>query len=531
MNSLRILLFSLLLTAAALSPAQGFLVRPMIAEFQAAPGATVTFELEIQNTALDTARTVEVHLVQLGQGPDGSFVALGNEGTEQPRSSLAWLTPSTREIPLAAGSSGKVAVTVRVPREARGTYFAGFIFQTKPEGGGNVPLVIRFLIPVLIDVQGPAQKTIKVEDVGLALMPRQGERSAQTFGAVALKNDGTMWGRATGEIVVSSQVAGNWRRVTSIKLPNRRVLPGSQIFLGDSTGRNLPTGTYRLDARINVDGRQLPTVTKEIRYEGDPAASVVAEDVELALDPATQEVDLQPRATRNVTVNLRNPSQSTVKAKASALIPPTLSGVAVGSVVGESFSMHEWMSVSPAEVTLGPGQERRVRVQVSVPAEELQKPFYFGAVKFDLEYPDGQSAGSLQTFVVGRNKRLEGAPALNEQAPGTVSQVEGSKYQATWSVANVGDTPLNLKAAATISDVGGTQQFGTIPLELPSAPMLPLGTIRIGGEFDLKELKPGAYILRLALPVGSDTRIFVIPIQVTDSPQGRRAEVVRSGGK
>ena len=528
---LKIILLAMgLMVLATTACAQGFRVLPMRMEFAARPGETVQDELVITNVTNNTS-TMIVEPVLLGQSAGGGWQIIGEQDNPdmapgQIRSCIDWISVSAREFELGPQSAESVTVTVKVARGARGFYIGGLLAYCKPEGGGNIAVVVRFLIPVQVTVAGSgARERIGVSDVTMEYLKGSDQAPGTTRIHAQFSNEGETYGRVSGDVAVLYQMSGTWRQIARTPIPERGIIPGAAIALTSDLQRRLPSGKYKLEARVQVSGRRKPTFTREIDFQGDPTVTTVAADVPLELPPVIT-VEAIAGSTRSVVVPLENPVGEKVQITCTVAPPPKLPGLIRGEVKGETFDCSKWTSVSPEGFTLYGGARRNLRVVARVPGTGEVQANCYANLKVAAAYPDGQSAGQTEALIWIKNPQVETEP-LARVSNVVIAQDQPDNYAVSAMLTNLGDIHFRASGRAAVTSGAGTAVASTT-LESSEDIILPMGTPQFSGIIDFTEVKAGEYRLFVTVDYADQHTKTSLPIKVEESEEGKVVTVLES---
>ncbi len=532
---LKTILLSVGLTAlGATAYAQGFMVKPMKMELTARPGQTVEKALQLRNTTLRATETLMVKTRELGQGSGGAWQAIdpANEevDTSHLRSCLKWLELSPDSVDIAPMEAENVMVRLKVPRGARGFYGAALLVRSQPTrpkaepGKIGIALVIQFLVPVVVNIQGPpARERIELADVGMHYVKGTEDRPGTTTVLVQVNNSGETYGRLAGRVTVLRQAGEHWQRVAEADIRERGIIPGVTVNLTHDLKRHLPSGRYKLQGSLQVGGRSKGRINKEIHFDGDPSITTVAADVPLMLQPPTLSMKAVPGSRRSAVLTVQNPSAEALRVACGVAVPPGLTGVAMGSVTGNDFTCAQWTEVSPELFALPAGGQRNIRITVRFPQTESPQANYYADLHLKASYPDGQSAGETQAMIWVQNPKAE-SEATGQPITLMIAEEQEDKYAVTAQFGNVGNvhfTPTATAALATaIGSVVAQQQ-----LETTAGWVLPLGTPRFSGVIDFADVPPGGYILTATMKYADKETSKKLPIRV-EMAEGRKVVTV-----
>ena len=492
---------------ASASPAsgQGFMVKPMKMEVAPRPGETVEMTLELRNTGGDEARTLDMKLLELTQGRNGGWQVIEADSkvdTSTLASCLKWISLSENAPTIKPLETGTVTVTLKVPPTARGFYTAAVIAQTRPKpGGAGVAIVVRFLIPILVEIQGrPVRQQIQLSDVGMVFQKAREGVPPTTFVNLVVANQGLTYSRIKASVNITRFSEGRWRPVSMANITETGIIPGVTLDLPADLKRRLPSGKYKLTGSLYVDGRRVKPLEKEIEFEGDPGVTKLAVDTALTLDPLELTIAGAPGATRTSVIKVENASDDEVNIEASSATPASLRGVAIGELKGEVLSCAEWVEVSPAKFTLRAGGKQNVRVIAKMPKAEKTYAAYYGLLTLKATYPDGQSAGETTSLVCVTNAKVETKPAA-EVMKLALAAGEGSKYVVQAKFGNIGNMHFMPKCSAVLL-TGSGQMVQSVALTGEERIMLPLEIRSFSGVIDFEKVEPGTYLVKTVLDYG-----------------------------
>lgn len=505
-----------------LNQGQGFMVKPMRMEGMAPAGQAIDMLLEVRNIEGTRPVVVDLRLVELSQTIDGGWrlIEPGSEDTSALLSSREWATLSADRVVVEPMAPAEITARLNVPASARGVYFAGVVAETPvPENATGITVRVRFLIPVIVNIQGrPVRQQVVLDDAAMTYKAEPGAVPTTTA-HLRIENRGRTFSRVRGTLRIERESDGLWRPVTTVNVPERGIIPGVAIELGDDLRRRLPTGDYRLRGEIYVDGRRVAPIEKEIAFVGDPDADIPAYDTTLQLTPGLLDLDVAPGATRTTVVRVENPGDDPVNVAMVAAIPRVLAGVEMGDLKGVDYSAAAWTEIRPAAFTIAPGRWQNVRVVSRVPRNGAIHPHYYADLILNGTYPDGQSAGETRSTVHLANR--EGETIVD----GIVEQLqlaEGDKpaeFIVQVRLANVGNVGVSPQARALVLNPQGRAERSVI-LSGDEGPLLPLGKRIFSGELSLEGLEPGYYALRAVatlVPGEETTMQHVLLIEAGES--------------
>ncbi|MGM0493950.1 MAG: hypothetical protein ACQER1_13490, partial [Armatimonadota bacterium] len=320
-----------------------------------------------------------------------------------------------------------------------------------------------------------------------------------------------------------SPQGNGWRPVATVPLRTRSMLPGVELALEGSVGRRLPSGTYKVEGRLHANGRRLGTVTREVEFEGDPEATLLA-DMPLEVDELAA-LELVPGSTRSGSVTVKNPSTETSQVEARVLQHPATRGVGNEELDGSELDASEWITVMPDSFPLRGDTERALRLLVRAPKLEKPLPNYYALLRLESSYEDGQDAGGGESLLWLRNEAVESrleAEGLSLQ----LTDDEPGKYAVTARFVNSGTIHWSGRCSAEVR-VSATEAALSANLETTTPVLLPLGTGTWSGVLDFSDVEAGEYVLNVALSYSGEEEAQQLQIEVTVGEDGTRVvEVV-----
>lgn len=520
----RLITGALLALAAMLSSApvlaQGFMVKPIRMEVSAWPSQSIQIPLEVRNTALDGPRRIQFRVVELSQDVGGSWklVEPGTEGlSEGHASALGWTELSVDTLDIAPSQPAEVMVTLTPPANARGAYFAGIIAETPlPEQTVGVVIRTRFLIPLIVLIEGrTVRQRVQLDDVGMEYVT--GEQGIATTNAtLKVVNGGQTFSRVSGEIRVESNAAGVWRTVTKVPVPELGIIPGMTLMLGGDLERRLPTGEYRLQGELQVDGRRIAPITKLVDFVGS-SDDPLAFDTSMVLTPSRLEMIVVPGATRTNTLRVENSGLDPVTVRLSAETPVSLRGVAMGSITGNDLSAQAWTTIQPSEFTIRPNGSQNVRIISELPDDGIVLPNYYADLIVKGVYADGQSAGETRSMMRLSNQRVEPSPQGAIESV-DLAEMDQSRFAAKLVFVNIGNIDYTTSGRVSLLTPQGREVSGA-QLHGDAAELLPLGRRTLSGEMDFAAVAAGDYVLLSTVRMASGgevTKQKVVRVEIEE---------------
>ncbi len=506
--------FMLAIVSAA--PALGqFIVQPMQLEIAAAPGEWVRTEVELQNHDLEETVVVSLRVVDLSQIEDGSWRVVEPNASDIDRAKLQsckeWIKLNSDSYSVKPMTIEPVRLSLRVQGGVRGIYSAAILVRLgEVTEETDVGLIIQFVIPVLVHVQGRAPlRKVEMTDLNLEFQEATANASATTLVSMNVSNIGGTYSRLRGLLSVWGYFGDHWRLFSEREIQVPGILPGSNLKLVGDIGRSLPSGRYRIAGAVLVDGRRGGSVQKEVDFAGDPSITKIAADVALNVEPKEIIINALPESTRNSVIQVSNNSDEAVDVRVALALPAVLRGVAFGpSYKGEDLNCVEWLEVVPKSFRLPRYGRQNIQIIAKVKNSEMEHPCYYAILGLNATYPDGQDAGWTTAHVCVVNQRCEGddaKPTVRAAGPISIGLQKGSEYIASIVLGNHGKmhfTPGRCRALVT--NANGLSMSGQVRLdsEKPGI-MLPFEFRAFSGLIDFSEYPAGLYRIEISLEYGS----------------------------
>jgi hypothetical protein len=184
----------------------------------------------------------------------------------------------------------------------------------------------------------------------------------------------------------------------------------------------------------------------------------------IRVDPAYKYLELKPGDSKNFTVTVENKDNKIIELKPKPVITPYT----------ENFINESWISISPSEKALKPGEKQEFQVNVDIP-KDADLGNYAVLLAFAEKVPEGDVAGSYPNFpgTMQLNVQVWVKPSVQILTPYVNDLVEaGKNYTYEIKLRNTGDKDIAISPELTESVVystGISQAFGddAIRMEAP----------------------------------------------------------------
>lgn len=245
-----------------------FSVAPLHLNFNADIGNTITRSITIRNTGKNPVSVV-LYKKDFRVELDGSTSELTPGSL--PRGCAEWIIISPVNIELAPKESRKARISLTVPRDSHGSYWAKIYVEeaSKPkpikskegEYGVQVHVKQRWGIAIFEDVPGRREKKGQVTDISVT--PQTKESPLKV--AVEFENIGNTLLRCTGRVEIKA-AEGNEVETIQIGSNGRfSVYPDGKRLVGGTVSKRLLPGDYIALAIVDYGGEEL--VAGELEFE------------------------------------------------------------------------------------------------------------------------------------------------------------------------------------------------------------------------------------------------------------------------
>jgi len=519
-----------------------FIVQPMKLVVPVTAGRRVPLEVSIENTAMDRTDNVSLRITDIAQDANAIWQIVEPDSTfdkSKLRSCQSWLHLANDSVEVRPLARVPIRLYAEVPQGTRGYYCAALVAQALVQAGQiegmATAMILEFVVPVIINVQGrPMQQDIKLMDVGLEFRPQTMDNAAASLATLSVKNNGGTYSLLKAYSRIWGKFGGHWRKVADVEYPSDiSIIPGAEFTLRKDIGRPLPGGEYKVEGYLAVDGARADQLGREFEFKGDSRVREVDVKSGLALDLDTTQLTLEaaPGQSRSGTILVVNASDDAVTVDVTVGLPEQMEGKVWENIRGEQFACTDWLQVSPPQFTLQARQRTNLRILCKMPASSTQ-PNYYARIALSAKYPDGQDAGSMDTYVCVANKsgqrlvRVFGFPVnLAESSPG--------RYIVTARFGNFGDTHVQPTCQGVLTAWGTNEVYKKMVMESAgqSGAMLPLETRPFNGVLDVAGVPAGRY--RLTAVVIHDRGADVVQSQtvldVIDTDEGKAVKQLDLG--
>jgi hypothetical protein len=289
------------------------------------------------------------------------------------------------------------------------------------------------------------------------------------------------------------------------------IIPGSNLKVRADLERVLPTGTYKVNGALFVDGRRVRGVEKDVQYQGPSEVTAVNAEVVIRTDPEVVFLESRPGRVRSERIDIYNYSDKVLNMRAHAIIPQLFGGkVLPGNVMGEDLACADWIEVRPSEFQIRAHGKKTVRLIARMPS--VTRSSFYASLKLMATFAeDGTNAGRKTAMLVVSNS--EATPQYGIKDRGIdLKELAGSKYIVSARYSNIGTVHVNPRVIArTIRSEGNLNEVITaVDLTAEGQPgmMLPIEARDFAAVIDFEKVPEGRYTLQTDLIYGKEDGQF-----------------------
>jgi hypothetical protein len=200
---------------------------------------------------------------------------------------------------------------------------------------------------------------------------------------------------------------------------------------------------------------------------GMPAANSFPEFEKIKVNPAYKYLQMKAGDSESFTVTIENADNKTIELKPKTLITPYT----------ENFINESWISISPSEKSLKPGEKEKFEVKVSIP-KDAKTGNYAVLIAFTEKVPEGDVAGYFPSFpgTMQLNVQVWIPPTVQILTPYVNDLVEAGKdYTYEVKLQNTGNKDIAISPKLT--EGGGVIYYGSESASKVSPPAIPASTV------------------------------------------------------
>jgi len=250
-----------------------FMVTPVIYEIETQPEQKEIYKLNIINSSSTGGRIkVNLYLLDFCLTEDGEVVFYP-PGTLK-RSASRWIKLDHSQIVVNSEERKDVPITLNIPSDSEGGYYAAIVVEQVPEEAVNDKLnvvswrMVSFLVLVVKGLQR-LQRKITIESIIVEPLKEKG----QLIFIITLKNEGNVHVRIQGTLVVEDK-KGKEIEKFPLTVGERIIFPESIRKFTIITKEVLPPGDYLAKIVVNYTDKKriMAELPFMIREKGEPMA-------------------------------------------------------------------------------------------------------------------------------------------------------------------------------------------------------------------------------------------------------------------
>jgi len=521
------------------------LVQPMLLRLTARPSQRFTRELKLENSDPQVAETLTVRLAELTQKPDASWTELKADDPNLSKATLrsckSWLTVPSGNITVGAYQIVPFTLQVEVPAGTAGFFFAAIVATTVPRTvttaeGVVTAMNMEMVVPVILEVQNtPQPRQVALTDVGLDPQPQTEATPAASNLTMDVANNGGTFSRLLPIVRLWGQSSGHWQKMLDVRFPEIAIMPGVKLHMKKDAGQPLPSGLYRMEAFVFVDGQRGSRIQRDVQFKGDPRIPQKGPSgqIPVTVQPSPLSIEMIPGATRQTSITVMNGSEEDVTVNAAVDVPEHMMFAASAKGVrGEELNCSSWVTVMPDKFTLKGHARQSLKIVAKMPKEAAKYPSFYATLKLGLTHTDGQSAGIKSSWICLQNKPVTGGTPQLGATVLTVSETSPARYLVTGAFSNTGETHANgLTCQGVLSVVGGGGTGAAVYKRFlmtseavgQTGILLPFESRTFSGVLDVSDVPPNDYYV---------TAVLKWPGSTVDGVQEQRViRVSEQGGR
>ena len=339
-------------------------VQPLAFQKEVNPGDKILIPLKISS---EVDQKISLKLLKYTQREDGKQEFVEYEDSRD--SVLNWFAfPNT--IFLRAYSSANIAVEVKIPYTARGTYVSVIMVEPEEEGAvTGITIKIRFAILIVLRVSAPGlRQTYEIEDFDI--VPDENKEPVVT---VKFHNNSLLDYFASIDAAIRDP---NGRTVEKVHLNtgqslNRGIaqtwlVPDANVIFSAKVSKILSSGKYKVHLYVNYGDRQR-IVTKSFQIDRELFKLPEPKELYLLFGKPYISLHLKPRSVKTELVSVTNKGGEPVDVSVKL------------SDIKSNFknSLLPWTTLrGKEEFLLSPGKSSKTVLTFKVPADAEEGAYY-----------------------------------------------------------------------------------------------------------------------------------------------------------
>ena len=348
-----------------------FTITPIIQEMVVSPGETKTFRLSVFTTI---SRQEKMHFLvypadfRLDREGEIEFFEPGSIK----RSAASWIKIEPAEFIVGPNETKDIKVTITVPRNVSGGYYAAILVQLLPEipPGMKIGTVRSWRMASIVEltVSGWKKPRADINISDLKVEPSK-EKKSLVF-TVSVENKGDVHTRVEGNLVITTKQG---RKLAELPLKAGRgtVFPESTRDFKAILEKELPQGEYFATAVLNYENKSARSRVSFSVGEALSKGEEVAKEKEINffVTPEIAEINAPSGSTRTINFTFVNGGKNVIHCRLhlkDVQINPD-GEVMLLKAGSTPFSCSDWIELKESEFDLGPLQRRNVLGLLKIP--------------------------------------------------------------------------------------------------------------------------------------------------------------------
>lgn len=488
-------------------PMSGFGISPTSITIDARPGqeAEAKFTIATQNTRKPSRFSIQV--MDLGQDVSGAITAV--EAGTGARSASEFITVAS-EIIIPPNGREEVPISVNLPPNANGAYFAYLVVRLLPERPeALMAAVVQPAALVAVSVLTRSEIVLRVDVEELSITP--GTTGSPWDIALRTANIGTWKTSVEGDVLLYTE-----KNVFPIRFPvtygrNERpieIYPGLEVILRAPMTKTLTAGNYNVVARLLLNGQYKSVSHLNIEIpQSIGKENIIGQlisksefDLNLWVEPDLVELTLTPGAVRTVPIRIQNRDERPARVFASVR-DVTMEKNGLLTFPEGGFENEEMVKVIPESLEVAPRRTAVLRAQISVPRDTSGIGAFMRAVHIKISGPKTEEEWGNDTefgvLLVASDPKSPPAEMEIDELTLIRPNPDSNPATAVVSLKNSGEKVARFKGEIAVERVTGesiaTMEIGRGQDEiiLPGAvreyrmgiPPLDAGDFRVRAEF------------------------------------------------
>jgi hypothetical protein len=492
-----------------------FFVSPIILRQQVTPGRrNVRIKFQLENNGRNTTETVSLRIADLTQDENGVWTEVRPDDPNNTvdvstlRSCKDWLMCPVAQATLDPYQMVPVEMQANIPAGTRGFYFAALVAETAPRemsiDGYTSMMSVQYVVPIILEAQTiPMPAQVSLTGVHLKYVaPTVEEPAAKVIASMDVVNKGGTYSRLQGQIRIwRMSEKGYWVKAANVTLPDNGIIPGITLNLKQDIGILLPSGRYKVEGYLFVDGRRGNAINDELDFVGDVRVVDTRGQAPIDLDKDDLFIDVIPGSTRQGTIQVGNGSEDPISVTAEFILPEHMLHAQMGDIKGDDLGCVDWVTVQNPQFTLQKYGKRNLSLVVRMPPTATQYSNYYGTLRLHATYEDGTPAGVKTANVCIRNGKVAGRNVIDGRTL-SIAVASPGRYYMTANFLNGGVTHVTPKCKGVLTGPGDViyKQF-LMDSEAAgqNGILLPFESRTYTGVLDVSDLPDGVYRLTAAL--------------------------------